>query len=597
MSLRAYCVLCIAGLAFNAGSAFAQSGTAQSGTARSGTARSGTGQSGQRTPALPLDVGEAWVPRIFAHQESVFSRTYVALAQERFEDVEEGLGQRAVRDRYLEVYGIPPTLSVLRGRLAQVQGESCIERIDYDAISAFVDGDTTQAGFGTWPESVEVDIERWAFAETERHQVLRVSDVPRGQDGRRHALVQSLNNWRRGLEAVRQRLHCEGFLRGAIPTTPHLDWKTRASIEEFARRHRIYARGEFGPETLEALRTPPLELERRALVRVLAERARVDWGILEDGSGGGVDQVESISIHIEALLHLQTLDGLRAFYESLGDDIPDHQLIVVEGFALPDDYSPNMDIRIVVDRGDVRYDPPFNPDGSPIVFPPAAQRPMLRVFVGAGAEERLLAQWPTTIGGWREETDRNGAIVWAYKQSAIGDGIWQHVVAAPVWLPPTSTPNETLVQHIDDDEGGHNIIRRTLLGPGYASAYGLVAAIHRRRGRSGFLDEGIRTHGSVDYTSVFGDFSHGCHRLQNHLAVALFSFILAHRPHRYEGPVPVDYRRDVNLGDRVETLRIDQRGERFVLTPPVPFRVLEGRVVGDLDRPSTATFPVVVRRE
>jgi hypothetical protein len=522
----------------------------------------------------------------------VFSRTYVALAQERFEDVEEGLGQRAVRDRYLEVYGIPPTLSVLRQRFAQIEDEDCIARIDYDAIGAFVDGDTTQAGFGAWPESVEVDVERWAFAEIERNQVLRVSDLPRGQDSRRRALVQSLNNWRSGLEAVRRRLHCEGFLRGALPTSPHLDWKTRASIEEFARRHRIYARGEFGAETLEALRAPPLELERRALIRVLAERARVDWGILEDGTGGGTDEVESISAHLESLLHLQTVDGARRFLEGLGDDIPDHQLIPVEGFALPDDYSANMDLHVVVDRGDVRYDPPFHEDGRPIIFPPAAQRPMLRVYVGSGADERLLAEWPTTIGGWRQETDRTGTNVWAYKQSAIGSGIWQHVVAAPVWLPPASTPNETLVQNINDDDGGHNIIRRTLLGPGYASAYGLVAAHHRRRGRGGYVDEGIRTHGSVDYTSVFGDFSHGCHRLQNHLAVALFSFIIAHRPHRYEGPVSVDYRREVNLGDRVETLRIEQRGERFVLSPPVPFRVLEGRVVGDLERPSTETFPV-----
>lgn len=540
-----------------------------------------------------MDVGEAWVPRIFARQESVFSRTYVALAQERFEDVEEGLGQRAARDRYLEVYGIPPTMSVLRERLAQVENESCIARIDYEAISAFVEGNTTQAGFGTWPESVEVDIERWAFAQIERREVTRVSALPPGEDSRRRALVQSLSDWRSGLEAVRRRLHCEGFLRGAIPTTPHLDWKTRASIEEFARRHRIYARGEFGAETLEALRTPPAELERRALVRVLAERARVDWGILEDGTGEADDEVERIAKHIEALLQLETVDGARSFLQGLGDNIPDHQLIPVEDFALPEDYSPNMDLRIVVDRGDVRYDPPFNEDGSAIAFPPTTRRPMLRVYVGSGDDERLLVEWPTTIGGWRQETNRSGENVWAYKQSAIGDGIWQHVVAAPVWLPPTSTPNETLVQAIHDDAEGHNIIRRTLLGPGYASAYGLVAAIHRRRARSGYVDEGIRTHGSVDYTSVFGDFSHGCHRLQNHLAVALFSFIITHRSHRYEGPVAVDYRRDVNLGESVETLRIEQRGERFVLTPPLPFRVLEGRVVGDLERPSTETFPVL----
>ena len=37
---------------------------------------------------MPLDVGEAWVPPIFAQPDSSFAATYVMLAQERFDEVD-----------------------------------------------------------------------------------------------------------------------------------------------------------------------------------------------------------------------------------------------------------------------------------------------------------------------------------------------------------------------------------------------------------------------------------------------------------------------------------------------------------------------------
>jgi len=53
--------------------------------------------------------------------------------------------------------------------------------------------------------------------------------------------------------------------------------------------------------------------------------------------------------------------------------------------------------------------------------------------------------------------------------------------------------------------------------PATLSAYGLAAGIHvqMHKGPSGitYFDNGIRTHGSFDYTSLRGRFSHGCHRL------------------------------------------------------------------------------------
>ena len=61
------------------------------------------------------------------------------------------------------------------------------------------------------------------------------------------------------------------------------------------------------------------------------------------------------------------------------------------------------------------------------------------------------------------------------------------------------------------------------LGPGYLSAYGLVAGyfvVPGQNGRPDF-DNGVRAHGSSDYLSIYSanGFSHGCHRLPNHLAI------------------------------------------------------------------------------
>src|SRR5262249_54015270 len=88
------------------------------------------------------------------------------------------------------------------------------------------------------------------------------------------------------IDAAQKRLICEGFLtrangrwmRGA------LDWATRDALAEFERRHRVYSWGYLGKDTLEVLRVTPAEAERRALVRVLTERAIHAAGVLEDGS-------------------------------------------------------------------------------------------------------------------------------------------------------------------------------------------------------------------------------------------------------------------------------------------------------------------------
>jgi hypothetical protein len=125
----------------------------------------------------------------------------------------------------------------------------------------------------------------------------------------------------------------------------------------------------------------------------------------------------------------------------------------------------------------------------------------------------------------------------------------------------------------------------------------LVAAYHRKFYHSpdGTLqlggDEGIRTHGSVDYMSIMRRHSHGCHRMHNHLAVRLMSFVLEHRPHTRIGQQPMVYRREFEFEDQVYVMEFDKGGYEFELAEPLPVDVLQGRVRGQVKEPIEVALP------
>jgi hypothetical protein len=138
--------------------------------------------------------------------------------------------------------------------------------------------------------------------------------------------------------------------------------------------------------------------------------------------------------------------------------------------------------------------------------------------------------------------------------------------------------------------GGYSkVVNYDETGPGYLSAYGLVAGIHVTARKSGqgmtFFDNGIRTHGSFDYLSLRGRFSHGCHRLHNHLAVRLFSFVLAHRKAKVLGPMASGFRRIFYSNGDVFDLRLPSRGFYFELTPSLPIETLPGTIKGTRQTP------------
>ena len=113
--------------------------------------------------------------------------------------------------------------------------------------------------------------------------------------------------------------------------------------------------------------------------------------------------------------------------------------------APPDYYSDDMDLSILVDRGDVWYDLPFDANGH-YKPQPRKKYPSLTLFTKSGGKQIALARWRTTIGGWRAEQASNGYEYFRYKGSDVGPRVIRNVVSGPVWIAPASTPIRSLTK-------------------------------------------------------------------------------------------------------------------------------------------------------
>ncbi|MFW2389635.1 MAG: L,D-transpeptidase, partial [Polyangiales bacterium] len=279
---------------------------------------------------------------------------------------------------------------------------------------------------------------------------------------------------------------------------------------------------------------------------------------------------------------------------SLGE-IEATELVAVKGIELPPYYSDAMDLSVSIDRGDVWYEFPYNEEGR-ARSQPVRRRPRLTIVVNYNDQKIPLARFGTTVGGWRGEFI-DGQVMLKYKGSPVGKRVWSRISAAPIWVPPESTPPRVMLTKRRKRGNDYYEINYHTTGPSYASAYGLVAAYHRKyyRAPDGTIqvggDEGIRTHGSVDYMSIMRRHSHGCHRMHNHIAVRLMSFVLEHRPHTRYGQQPMVYKREFEFEEEMYLMEFDKGGYNFVLDEPLFVEVLPGRVRGQVKEPIEVAMP------
>ena len=233
-------------------------------------------------------------------------------------------------------------------------------------------------------------------------------------------------------------------------------------LAEFERRHRVYGWGFIGDDTLAVLQKSPQDTEQEAVIRVLTERAMHAAEVIEDGSTSTLrdgeprtykteDDKELQVPNLEANLRerviaafgLQTAESTYAWLESLGE-IPAAQVVAVEGIELPPYYADVMELSISTDRGDVWYEfLPMTKKGKARAQP-VSRRPRLTVLVHYNEQKIPLARFGTTVGGWRGDYIE-GSVMWKYKGSPVGKRVWSRISAAPIWIPPESTPPRVML--------------------------------------------------------------------------------------------------------------------------------------------------------
>jgi hypothetical protein len=420
-----------------------------------------------------------------------------------------------------------------------------------------------------------------------------------GESGRR---VESMRAWlsryeaqRRAIAEVEKRLTCEGLL---VPKDKHkkgvYDEPLIVAIRRFQHENKIYESSYRLRRTLAALSRSPLHNDYDTLVRVITERVVSAASIVEDGSTKGPrNLVEEFTRTTLDQLGLDTPDKALDFFRRHEDFTSLRAAVRLP--PLPEYYGPHMDLRLVIDPGDVWYEPLIDEKQGGLRNPPRERFPAFIVLVKHQGKSLPLVRWRTTIGGWRSEQASDGYEYYRYKGSDVGPRVIRRVVSGPVWIAPDSTPIRTLVKRKYVARALQPVVDYDEIGPGYRSAYGLVAGYFVTPGRNGRpdWDNGIRAHGSSEYLSMYSNagYSHGCHRLPNHLAIRFYSFLLQHRNMRPLGDEPIRFSRQFLKDDEVFEMRIPSRGFAFELDPPLPVEVLEGNVRGKLKDPITTYVP------
>jgi hypothetical protein len=555
-----------------------------------------------------IDLRDTWTPSIFAEEHTPegvplpnhYRRVFLGLANDQLDS--DGQPLEPGEKNYLELYGVFPSLSVLRQRFVQSETQPChdqesvtvLEAVETVSYVAPKDERKVAQRVARFAKNLEIERRRAKVADLQALVALKPGLKAQLEAVEKHAAEEA------ALAAVERRLGCEQLLaKDSKHVAGVYDEPMRLAVRRFQQKHMIYEANFLRRRTVDALARPLLDNDYDSLVRVLRERVIDAAGVIEDGTGANkafparnlADELTQTAI---AQLGLGDAGSALAFLKRRSPQDFATLRAAVKLPPRPNYYAPHMDLSIVVDRGDVWYDLPFDAEGK---FRNRARSryPSLTLFVTHEGQKIPLARWRTTIGGWRAEQAPDGYEYFRYKASDVGPRVIRQIVSGPVWIAPTSTPIRSLVKAKTVNKSWTKIVNYDELGPGYLSAYGLVAGYFVRPGRDGGpdWDNGVRAHGSSDYLSIYSvnGYSHGCHRLPNHIAIRLYSFILKHRNKLVMGDQPLGFTRQFLQNETVYEIKIPSRGYAYVLDPPLPVNVLEGTIKGTQKQPIGGYVP------
>lgn len=552
-----------------------------------------------------------WTPFIFEPQHDAdgnelpnrYRRIYLGLANDQTD--EDGRPLKGDEKNYLEVFGIPPSIGIIRDRFVTDADAKCHTAIDY-RLMATLDEMTYRSDRSE--RSYKGKVRRWKkdIAKAAKKAKVDPTDTAAVQAANPELADRIANVHRYELEKavlgeIDKRLTCDKHDNKRFRHKQgKLDRGLRLGIRRFQRKHKIYEHTNLRDQTMKTFATPPLQTNYDGFVRAFTERVVDAAAILEDGTAKpqtyvGADGREHqtrnlVDEFVTAALTqtgLDTPEKALAFFRKHPAEDFEWLRVGVLFPEKPEYYGPQMELDIVVDRGTVWYDLPFDETGKK-VRQPRGRMPKLALYTTYRDQRIKLVRWPTTIGGWRTEQASNGYVYMKYKGSDVGNRVIRKIIAGPTWVPPESTPFKSLAKRRDVNGKRQSVVNYSEMGPGYLSAYGLVAGyfvIPTESGRD--YDRGIRAHGSSDYMSIRSAqrFSHGCHRLMNHHAVRMYGFALRHRNMLVEGDQPMNHQRQFLFNEVVYHVRVPSRGFQYTLEPPIPVKVLKGSLRGDRLKP------------
>ena len=589
-----------------------------------------------------IDLSNSWTPYIFTEKTpggedeatNKYRKTYIGLANDEIDS--DGDALKDHQHNYLELYGIPPSLKVVWAEWSGLDDtiKPCLDEAGFDpGVFAEFEGKIIYTKKG---QSKRKKSAKYYWAQLKRKMKKAKLDPSSPEDleaAKTDPKTRGMyKKWREFQGAVdvidhaQRRFRCEKMFNNADGRgkfTPGIyDSATTHALAKFERKHDVMGWGHFKADNIGVLGLSPDEAVHQRLLRAVQERVVSSTGIIEDGSAAqwkrgkftwkdaeGNEQplrdlaTEYTEATIKAL-GIETPESAKATMaklSELGDGNFDNLLIAVKLPEKPAYYSDNMEFSTVIDRGDVWYDFPYDAEGNK-KGQPRSRFPHITVYVHYNEQKIPLIHWRTTIGSWRNEI-KDGEVMLKYKNSDVGDRVWRDIVAAPVWIPPASTPPAELVKGKWKNGKFRRGVNYDEIGPGYRSAYGLVAAYHIRENLDAdgnivsVYDNSIRTHGSVDYMSILRRFSHGCHRLYNMDAVRLFSFVLRHRDYSREGQIAVGVGRYLEVEERTYHMKIGTRGYKYRLAEPIPVTVTNGRIRGRRRSPISTYIPKPVKEE
>lgn len=560
-----------------------------------------------------LDLSNDWVPTILTERldeagnliPNNYRGVYRGLANDLVDA--DGSPLRGEELNFLEVFGIPPSLGVIAERVLDDEKKACLREIDYDLIGQFEFIPVTKWDHRRQKRRL-TKRDRKLAKFRKKHGDLTLTEVEKlsPEIARIMKENQARPRENEAFKSIEKRMFCDSHVRKRFR---HKKGKRDAGFEKavrrFQRKHKLYVWGVLEEDTLAALAKPPKMLNHEAFLRALRERIVAAAGIIEDGTSvqngkiteytakdGTRTQLRNlVEEYLEAAkkgLGIETVDEFNAFVMRHGSSAFENLRAGIQFPELPEYYSEHMELSVIVDRGSVWYDFPYTEKGRKRTQK-RKRFPTISLMVTYNGETFPLANWRTTIGGWAEEQSSNGYVYLKYKMSDVGKRVIRKIVAAPTWRPPNTTPISTLVKRKWVNGKSQRVVNYNDLGPGYLSAFGIVAGYFVIPGKNGRpdWDKGIRAHGSSNYMSIMSKrgFSHGCHRLQNDRAIRLYGFLLSRRNHKVFGEMEEAFRRMYLHNDEVYEMYLPSQGFKYELDPPIDVEVLEGTIEGKEEEP------------